>query len=68
MKALLERGAVLDARDKGGLGPLHFAAGRGRRDIVQLLWSNGVNLDEESLGKITFSSMRIRHPARLSKP
>jgi ankyrin repeat protein len=50
VKVLLERGASLIARDKRGLGPLHFAAGRGRLAVVELLWSKGVDLDADSPG------------------
>lgn len=44
---LLEAGALLDSRDKEGLGAAHFAAAHGKADLLAYLWSKGVELDGE---------------------
>ncbi len=49
-KKLLEMGADVAARDKKGVTPLHFAAGQGRLEIVQFLWSKAAELEAEDPG------------------
>lgn len=44
-------GAALDARDKGGRGPLHFAAAHGHAEVARFLWSRGAEIDAESPGE-----------------
>jgi len=51
VKTLIQRGAETNVRDKRNLTALHFAAGRGWLDVVQLLWSKAVDLDAESSRK-----------------
>ena len=51
MEGLLDLGAVPDCKDKKGLQPLHFAAGRGRTEVVKFLWSKGAELDTEAPGR-----------------
>ena len=48
---LTEEGADLGCKDKQGLTPLHFAAGRGYLGVVQFLWSKGAEVDAEAPGK-----------------
>ena len=50
VKALLENGAEVNARDMDGLTVLHHAASDGRIDIVRLLIERGADvnaMDEE---------------------
>eukprot|EP00887_Chlorella_sp_A99_P002976 scaffold24.g2976.t1 len=48
VEKLLDLGAALNCKDKKGLQPLHFAAGRGRPEVVKYLWSKGAELDAET--------------------
>ena len=41
--ALLEAGADVDAADRRGVTPLHYAAALGRRDAVHQLLARGAN-------------------------
>ena len=48
VKQHLAAGADVNAKDdKFGLTPLHFAAGRDRKEIVELLIAKGVNVNEK---------------------
>ncbi len=40
-EVLLEAGAAVDALDKNNNTPLHYAAGYGRKECVELLLKNG---------------------------
>jgi ankyrin repeat protein len=40
-EVLLEAGATVDARDKKNNTALHYAAGYGRKECVELLLKNG---------------------------
>jgi hypothetical protein len=51
VEVLTEEGADLGCKDKQGLTPLHFAAGRGYLGVVQFLWSKGAEVDAEAPGK-----------------
>jgi ankyrin repeat protein len=51
VKTLIQKGAEVNVRDKRNLTALHFAAGRGWLDVVQLLWSKAADLDAESSRK-----------------
>ncbi len=50
VKGLLERGADPAAVDKQNVSALHFACGQGRLQVVQYLWSRGVEVDCEDSG------------------
>ena len=50
MKGLLDQGADLNAVDKQKISALHFACGQGRLEVIQFLWSRGVELDAEDPG------------------
>lgn len=50
-EALVELGAALDCKDKKGRCPLHFAAARGRTEVVRFLWSRGAEVDAETPGE-----------------
>jgi len=45
---LLHLGADIECRDKEGYTPVHFAAARGRLDILSLLWSKSADIDAET--------------------
>lgn len=59
VEALLEMGAALDAKDKQGRGPLHFAAAHGRAGVVQFLWSRGAEVDAETPGAAGFAGAAV---------
>ena len=44
VRLLLEKGALVVAKDKGDNSPLHLASKNGHRDIVNLLLEKGVAL------------------------
>ena len=50
VQQLLETGADVAARDKRGVGALHYAAGQGRLEVVKYLWSKGLDIDAEDPG------------------
>lgn len=60
-KKLLEMGAEVTARDKKGYTPLHFAAGQGRLDIVNFLWSKAAETEAEDPGMQAMSLMQGCH-------
>ena len=43
--SLLQRGADVNARDKGGMGPLHRASQRGHAKIVQMLLDHNADIN-----------------------
>ena len=45
VQLLCERGADVNAKDKGGNTALHFAAGHGNRALVELLLKQGANIE-----------------------
>ncbi len=44
LQLLIGRGYPINATNRGGVGPLHIAAGRARLDLVQVLATNGADL------------------------
>ena len=50
VQQLVEMGADAGARDKRGVGALHYACGQGRLEVVKFLWSKGLDLDAEDPG------------------
>jgi ankyrin repeat protein len=63
-RALIERGADVDARQAGGIAPIHEAALVGRRDIIDLLLENGAEIGARANdGRNALSEAeRGRHP------
>ncbi|MCG8340163.1 MAG: ankyrin repeat domain-containing protein [Cytophagales bacterium] len=45
VRALLEKGATVDARDERNRTPLHWAAKGGHRDVAELLIENGAKVE-----------------------
>jgi ankyrin repeat protein len=45
--SLVSKGASLGAKDSKSRSTLHLAASRGRKDILEYLWSKAVDLEEE---------------------
>ena len=50
VQQLLEMGADADAKDKRGISALHYASGQGRLEVLQFLWSRGLDLDADDPG------------------
>ena len=40
----------MTAKDKKGISALHYAAGQGRLEVLQYLWSKGLDLDADDPG------------------
>ncbi|ODV91747.1 hypothetical protein CANCADRAFT_30083 [Tortispora caseinolytica NRRL Y-17796] len=55
--ALIGRNAKLDLQDRGGFTPLHFAALRGHRDIVQALIFRGADVNVRSFNNRSVKDM-----------
>ncbi len=49
-QTLLDMGAQPGTADKGGMTSAHFAAAHGKHDMLDFLWSKGVELDGEDPG------------------
>ncbi len=62
---ILEMGAEISARDKKGLGLVHFAAAHGHLDTVQFLWSKGAQLDMEAPGATCLMQLPDSCPSSL---
>ena len=45
-------GADVTAKDKKGISALHYAAGQGRLEVLQYLWSKGLDLDADDPGLV----------------
>ena len=43
-EALLDAGADVNATDKNSNTPLHYAAGYGRKDVVEVLMKSGASV------------------------
>ena len=43
-------GADIGAKDKRGISALHYASGQGRLEVLQFLWSKGLDLDADDPG------------------
>lgn len=54
VQQLLEMGADVGAKDKKGISALHYASGQGRLEVLQFLWSKGLDLDADDPGKLPF--------------
>lgn len=50
VQQLLEMGADVTAKDKRGISALHYASGQGRLEVLQYLWSKGLDLDADDPG------------------
>ena len=50
VQQLLEMGADIGAKDKRGISALHYASGQGRLEVLQYLWSKGLDLDADDPG------------------
>ena len=50
VQQLLEMGADVTAKDKRGISALHYASGQGRLEVLQFLWSKGLDLDADDPG------------------
>ena len=50
VQQLLEMGADIGAKDKRGISALHYASGQGRLEVLQFLWSKGLDLDADDPG------------------
>ena len=61
VQQLLEMGADADAKDKRGISALHYASGQGRLEVLQFLWSRGLDLDADDPG-IAFSKLSVIQP------
>ena len=46
-------GADVTAKDKKGISALHYASGQGRLEVLQYLWSKGLDLDADDPGRST---------------
>lgn len=53
VKALVEAGADINAKDKSGEAPLHIAAVRGYRQITSLLIAEGADINTRDARKLT---------------
>lgn len=53
---LHEHGALLDTRDKGGSGCLHWAVDGGKPDCIQWLLDNGIQVNREFSIKVSWGS------------
>ncbi len=53
VQQLLEMGADVTAKDKKGISALHYASGQGRLEVLQFLWSKGLDLDADDPGRST---------------
>ena len=53
MEFLLQMGADVQAKDKGGLVPLHNACSYGHLEVVIALVTNGANVNSADLWKFT---------------
>ena len=40
----------MTAKDKKGISALHYASGQGRLEVLQFLWSKGLDLDADDPG------------------
>lgn len=47
MRLLVEKGAVVDSKDKHGQTPLSLAAGNGHEAVVKLLVKKGVDMESK---------------------
>ena len=53
VKELVGRGGcVMETRDRGGRCGMHLSAGRGRLEVVEYLWSKGLDVDVEDKGEL----------------
>lgn len=57
---LLDKGADIDARDKNGFSPLHWAAWRGDAGFAQFLLSRGARTDVQTDGRQTPWALAVR--------
>lgn len=55
---LIEMGADVGAKDKKGISALHYASGQGRLEVLQLLWSKGLDLDADDPGRKALQRMQ----------
>ncbi len=62
VQQLLEMGADVHAKDKSGISALHYASGQGRLEVLQFLWSRGLDLDADDPG-IIFLQLSVTQPA-----
>lgn len=53
VELLLAKGADVQAKDKGGLVPLHNACSYGHTEVVELLVQKGANVNVTDLWKFT---------------
>ena len=53
MRALIDRGAGVNTPSKDGLTPLHLAASRGVKEMVQVLRDHGANADAKDEAGLT---------------
>ena len=61
VQQLLEMGADAHAKDKRGISALHYASGQGRLEVLQFLWSRGLELDADDPG-IAFFKLSVIQP------
>ncbi len=59
VQQLLEMGADVTAKDKKGISALHYASGQGRLEVLQFLWSKGLDLDADDPGRSNFTLANI---------
>ena len=57
VQQLLEMGADIGAKDKRGISALHYASGQGRLEVLQFLWSKGLELDADDPGAASLPTL-----------
>jgi hypothetical protein len=66
---LLSKGAQIEARDRWGRTPLFWAAGAGRKDVVEVLLAGGAQADApeatDTEGNAMMSALRAQLPAKM---
>ena len=62
-KLLISNGASVNAKDKNGYTPLHWAAKQGRKGVTEILIANGADVNSRSKGRFF---MKGKTPLRLA--